>query len=145
VDAAIAARLTDLRLEWKDLYAQAGVAQETVRKIRAGIPARPKTESKVEAALGWSRGSLQAIRDGRAPTVTQGEPRGLDAPPATPGSYPRDVAGDPFLERIWDDPFALEDERRAACDGVIAFRLERRRARRAASDVGKGSVERHVR
>jgi hypothetical protein len=59
-------------LRWRDLADLAGVNEATIRTIcaREGRPSmrQVKAERKLEAALGWAAGSLQAIRDGGEPT-----------------------------------------------------------------------------
>ncbi|MEV5710076.1 hypothetical protein [Actinoallomurus sp. NPDC052274] len=57
---------------WRDLADAAGVSHETIRKIRRGIRDATThgtlTESKLEDALQWARGSLQTIDEGGEPT-----------------------------------------------------------------------------
>lgn len=123
------ARRRELGLRWRDVADRAGVSEETIRLLRRGARdasvRATDTEAKVEEALGWADGSIREIRHGRGPTVVEPDRRfGIIEP--TISDYPTDVAGDSFLKSIWDQP-ALEDERRAAIDGVIAYRLEIRR------------------
>lgn len=57
-----------LHLKWDDVAEAAGITAAFLRKIRAGTGARPLTMAKLEAALNWAPGSINAILAGREPT-----------------------------------------------------------------------------
>lgn len=143
IDIAIDARRNQLRLRWKDIYDRSGVSQETLRKIRNGLrdDAQRTTdkEAQVEDALGWDRGSIQAIREGREPVVISDRPGRATSAPNPAREYPAEVAGDAFLRHIYD--YAGEDAsdlvRDAAIQGALlgrrmeAERLQQNDAQRA--------------
>lgn len=137
LDVEMDARRRELGLRWRDVADRAGLSEETIRLLRRGAREESiratDTEAKIEEALGWLPGSIRNIRHGLPPTVAETERR-FDIIGSTASGYPTDVAGDRFLESIWDQP-ALEDERRAAIDGVIAYRLEIRRRIRSGGGI----------
>jgi len=59
-------------MRWRDLAAKAGVSEETIRQIRIGgrdgAERYTASETKLETALGWQAGSIDAIRHGGTPT-----------------------------------------------------------------------------
>jgi transcriptional regulator with XRE-family HTH domain len=59
-------RRIDLGLKWTDVARRAGVSKETVLRFRSG-PRTPETTAKIERALGWPRGYLDAIAAGEPP------------------------------------------------------------------------------
>lgn len=70
IDHAMNARRLDLRLKWKDVTARAGISPQTLSKIRTlgTVGVNPLIIAKVEDALRWESGSLQALTDGGTPT-----------------------------------------------------------------------------
>jgi transcriptional regulator with XRE-family HTH domain len=76
-------RRTDLGWAQADLAREAGVDVATISSLeRAGHWPAPATRAKLEIALGWQRGSLQAALGGRRPLlaseVSEDPPRYLD-------------------------------------------------------------------
>lgn len=105
IDAAMDQRRKQLRLRWRDVADRAGVSEETIRLIRKGARdesvRETDTEAKVARALGWAPGGIQALREGRQPTLL------LDAETQTPSSRFREdppswIVDDPALMWIWD-------------------------------------------
>jgi hypothetical protein len=113
IDAAMDARRRQLGLRWKDIADEARISEDTLRKIRYGLrddPARTTdSEARVEDVLGWARGSIQAIRENHPPAVIAD---GARPPASSIAEYPDWVAGDPFLEYIYDygGPERAEDQ-----------------------------------
>ncbi|MFC4006534.1 hypothetical protein ACFOY2_04835 [Nonomuraea purpurea] len=68
-----------LRLEWNEVAEAAGISAAFLRKIRSGTGAGPLTIAKLEAALNWAPGSIDAIRAG-------GEAADLSASTTEPGT-----------------------------------------------------------
>lgn len=56
-----------LHLKWDEVAGAAGITAAFLRKIRSGVGARPLTIAKVEAALNWAPGSIDAILAGGDP------------------------------------------------------------------------------
>ncbi|MEV6035958.1 hypothetical protein AB0L65_32715 [Nonomuraea sp. NPDC052116] len=56
-----------LHLRWDDVAEAAGISAAFLRKIRSGTGARPLTMAKLEAALNWAPGSIDAILAGGEP------------------------------------------------------------------------------
>lgn len=114
LDAAIDTRRRELGLRWKDVYDRSGLSQETVRKIRHGLRDDPErttdSEPKLEDVLHWARGSIQAIREDRAPTALDDDT-----------DYPPWAAGDPFFEHIYRGP-ASDEEKMIAVRAVKTVR-----------------------
>jgi transcriptional regulator with XRE-family HTH domain len=85
------ARRRDLRLTWDEVATRAGINRETLRQIRIGNgDIRPLSATGIEDALGWDRGSIEAILAGDKPTTFY-----ADAERAT-------------LERDYQDPAVAE-------------------------------------
>ncbi len=57
-----------------DLAASATLSNSTIRQIEGGMRVHPNSRSMrmLEGALGWTTGSLDAIRDGGEPTLLEG-------------------------------------------------------------------------
>lgn len=74
LDAAMDARRLDLGLTWQEVAQAASISPATLRAMRAGtnMPSA-LTRRRLEDALRWERGSIQAILDG-------GDPTPVDAP-----------------------------------------------------------------
>lgn len=74
LDAALDARRVELHMSWRDLTNTAGISYEALRAIRRGgrTPSLV-TKRRVEDALQWAPGSIDAILDG-------GDPTPLDVP-----------------------------------------------------------------
>lgn len=100
------ARRKQLRLRWQDVAERAGVSKETIRLLRKGARDESvratETETKLEAALGWATGSIQAIRDDREPTLLADAAAARSSYPDV--IYPDVVGADPFFRYIWDYP-----------------------------------------
>lgn len=76
-------RRTDLGWTQAELAKEAGVDVSTISGLeRAEHMPRPATQARIEAALGWQRGSLRAALAGRPPLLAGEEsaepPRYLD-------------------------------------------------------------------
>lgn len=68
-------RRLDLGMKWADVAANSGLTTETLRQVRSGSSAiRPLTARAIELALGWTRGSVQAVLQGGEPTLDPGGP-----------------------------------------------------------------------
>lgn len=119
IGVAINQRRRGLGLRWKDIYQASGLSQETVRQIRNGrTPSRiTDSEARLEDALRWQRGSIQAIRDGREPTPLAGTP-------GAPAAYPDWVGDNQFFRHIYDyaGPDADEQDKRVAIRAVVFAR-----------------------
>lgn len=107
IDQAMDARRIELRLKWKDVITLAGISPQTLSKIRtygtAGVDAL--IVAKVEQALRWAPGSLQALTSGGEPTPLDSrdtEPVPRPAPP-TLASDPRVRALAAILETLAPD------------------------------------------
>lgn len=141
-------RRVELRLKWDQVADSIGISAAHLRRVRNNeSAASPLVVAGIERALRWAAGSIAAIEADGDPTPLpdDGMQRRLGVAPPVVADYPRDVAGHPFLERIWDDPYAPEDQRRAAVDGVIAHLSRARESRGAARGEGKGLHVRNVR
>ncbi len=72
---AIEKRRLDLDLTWKELAELAGISTTTLENIRRGRLPRARTRRRIEDALGWEHGSINAVLGGGQPTVAeQGSP-----------------------------------------------------------------------
>ena len=74
LDLAMDARRLSLNLEWRDLAKAAGVSYETLRALRRAGNAAPLTKRRVEEALRWKPGSVDAVLAGGQPTPVRPEP-----------------------------------------------------------------------
>jgi hypothetical protein len=98
----------------------------------------PATIAAFETAYQLRHGSFEEALAGGELTPAQDAPRSLTAVESPPvPDYPEDVGDDPFLRRIWDDPFAPEDEKLAAIYGVKAHRATEARKLRREQAKGK--------
>lgn len=62
-------RRVELGFEWEDICRIAEVSSTFLRKFRRGATgARPLTKARIEDALQWERGSIDAVQAGGAPT-----------------------------------------------------------------------------
>lgn len=116
--AAIDARRLQLRMEWGELAVKAEMSTAHLRRIRKGeASVTPLMAARLEDALGWTRGSIEAIESGGEPTQAPG------SQPRAAGSVPRtgQTLGELLVERrlarpedltaadnIIDDPVAWE-------------------------------------
>jgi hypothetical protein len=84
LDEAMDARRLDLDLNWDEVATAAGIALATLRAIRRGAN-RPSrlTKRRIENALQWEPGSIDAIFAGGGPT-----PIAPVDPPKSPGTEP---------------------------------------------------------
>lgn len=73
LDLAMDARRLSLNLEWRDLAKAAGVSYETLRALRRAGNAAPLTKRRVEDALHWTPGSIDAVLAGGQPTPAEPE------------------------------------------------------------------------
>lgn len=85
----------DLGLTWDDVATLSGLSRQTLFDIRKGHTdyrrMRSSTKRKIEVALHWDRGSVDAIiKEGKGPTATS-----ASAPP------PRPVRWTPEKERLF--------------------------------------------
>lgn len=79
LDRAMDGRRLDLGLSWQDVAAAAKVSVATLRAIRSGTNRpSPLTKRRVEEALRWEPGSVDAIYADRQPVPAGSEP----APPS---------------------------------------------------------------
>lgn len=104
---------------WRDLADAASISVETLHQIRKRTDP-PTTrqmpaEHRLETALQWTRGTMQALREHR-PLPTADE---------SPVDYP-DIANDATLRAIWDLDELDEEERKGAIIGVRIVREQRR-------------------
>lgn len=65
-------RIAELALEYVEVARAADFSIEALRKIRNAISVRSSTYGKLERALRWAPGSVQAILAGGEPTLSQG-------------------------------------------------------------------------
>lgn len=77
--AHVERRISELGLEYAAVARTAGFSDETLSKIRKGIKARAATYRKLERALRWEAGSVQAVLDGGAP-ISAAEAESGDSP-----------------------------------------------------------------
>lgn len=74
LDRAMSERRLALGLGWGELAARAGLSEQALRDIRSGRSApRDLTVHRLEAALGWTHGSVRAVLSGDAPVVAVAE------------------------------------------------------------------------
>lgn len=78
LDLAMDARRLSLNLEWRDLAKEAGVSYETLRALRRAGTAAALTKRRVEDALHWAPGSIDAVLAGGDPMPTEPEQSGYD-------------------------------------------------------------------
>lgn len=80
-------RIGELALEYTEVAELAGFSVEVLRKIRNGVKVRANTYRKLERALLWARGSVDAILAGGKPAPID-DARDAGLPPASeaPGS-----------------------------------------------------------
>ena len=73
LDAALSSRRLQRGISWTTLATQVGVSESALRNIRRGrnLPS-DLTKHRLEEALGWAPGSINAILEGGEPT-TRGE------------------------------------------------------------------------
>lgn len=72
LDAALSSRRLQLGISWATLATQVGVSESALRNIRRGRN-KPSdlTKHRLEEALGWTAGSIDAVLQGREPTLTR--------------------------------------------------------------------------
>lgn len=116
LDEALDSRRLDLGLSWVQLAALAGVSDVSMRNFRKGRTA-PGSLSKrrIEDALRWAPGSIDAVLEGKEPTLADG---GAAPARATPQEI-RQLIAEAQDELRWLNP-KYESTRR-----VISERLER--------------------
>lgn len=74
LEAAIQRRRVELRMSWRDVSTAAGMSYEGLRAIRKGDRhPNPVTKGRIEDALQWSPGSVDAVLAGGGPTPEQSE------------------------------------------------------------------------
>ena len=66
-------RRNELDMLWDEVAEAAGVSYQTLLNLRERANARSRTKHKVERALGWEPGSIDAITAGHNPTTTRPE------------------------------------------------------------------------
>lgn len=120
-------------LSQPDVHARGGPSVSVLSKIETGARAYgDRVIVKLEDALGWERGSVQAILDGGEPTVKT---------LATPArEYPDFVGDDPFFRYIWDYEGVEVDahEREYVILRAKLRRMELGRSRRSTPGVDSG-------
>lgn len=93
--AYVERRIAELGLEYAEVARQADFSIEVLRKIRNGIKARVTTYTKLERALKWEYGSVEAILAGGEPSPIEAEaspPTPLEPEPQpSPGLSPREA------------------------------------------------------
>ncbi|GGL56437.1 hypothetical protein [Planomonospora parontospora] len=80
-------RRDELGLYWNDVAGRAGLTKEGLRSVRGGAGTmRPPTKRGIEAALRWTRGSVDRILEGGAPVALEEETTvaGAVVPPVSP-------------------------------------------------------------
>ena len=75
-------RIAELGLEYTAVARVASISVETLSKIRKGLPAANVTYRRLERALNWQAGSIDAVLAGRHPILEAG----ASAPDAEVGS-----------------------------------------------------------
>lgn len=69
LDDALTRRIDELDLTWQELSERSGIHEVTLRAQRRGEnKPSPRTKRRLEDALLWERGSVDAILGGDAPT-----------------------------------------------------------------------------
>lgn len=69
LDQAMDERRADLELHWTEVATRAGMTKETLRQVRRGTGGRDAMQRrKVERALAWEKGSLDAVERGERAT-----------------------------------------------------------------------------
>jgi hypothetical protein len=64
---------------WEDVAQEAELTRESLRLIRAGGNMRPRTKRRIERALQWEKGSVDAILSGSNPTpIPEPDPKSSD-------------------------------------------------------------------
>lgn len=103
-------------MTWADLAREFGVSESGLRNIRVGRnEPSDLTKHRIEEALGWEPGSVEAVLDGGDPTPTNAKP----APQPEDNPYT-----DPAEREIWKLTELPESERLL----YIQLLRERRRA-----------------
>ena len=92
-------RRSDLGMTWDDLAGEAGVSTETLRLASDRPHMRTTSKRKIEKALRWQRGSIDAIRAGGEPT-----------PLPDVEDYPRALQ-DAVERQLWDITELSEQDR----------------------------------
>jgi transcriptional regulator with XRE-family HTH domain len=110
--AAVRTRRAELDMTQDQLAQRADVSVNTVRGIEQGGPHRPRSANalKLEAALGWQRGSIRAILAGGEPVLDE------------PGGGRRRIYADPAEQHIADTPGLSEDVTTALIEFARALR-----------------------
>lgn len=115
LDAAINARRLERGLTWSELADRVGVSESALRNIRRGRnDPSALTKVRLEEALGWGAGSVEAISAGRRPIL-----RDRDLPAEHPNSY---AAG----YQLAQDPDALTAILRSVDSDTLLAELRRR-------------------
>jgi transcriptional regulator with XRE-family HTH domain len=72
LDAALSGRRLQLGISWSTLATQVGVSESALRNIRRGrnLPS-DLTKHRLEEALGWAAGSIDAVLEGSEPTTAR--------------------------------------------------------------------------
>lgn len=71
LDHAIEARTIELGISYVELAARAGISDVSLRNLRKGrANFRPRNLRKLETALDWAPGSIDAVLDGGDPTIS---------------------------------------------------------------------------
>lgn len=124
VGARIAARRAELKLTQSQLAERAGISQRSVQDLENGAERTytKRTLSRLELALYWTPGSIDAIRADGEPTET--EPTNAIQGRVTPLDVlvpmPHDTFAGLTPEQV---ERAIEAGRRAAADVAAAFRM----------------------
>lgn len=72
LEAAMEQRRVELRMSWREVSSAAGMSYEGLRAIRKGDRhPNPVTKGRIEDALQWSSGSVDAVLAGGEPTPAQ--------------------------------------------------------------------------
>lgn len=118
-------RRGELDLTLDEVAARAGVSTETLRQAANGRRMRTNNKKKIERALEWEYGSIDAIDAGNPPTrLSEQEARSREA-----SRYPPDLRDDPVERKLWD----IKDlDERSRWRHIYAYRTEAELAHRIA-------------
>lgn len=120
-------RRGELDLTLDEVAARAGVSTETFRQAANGRRMRTNNKKKIERALGWEYGSIDAI-DAGDPPIKLSEQEVQRRKPE-PSRYPADLRDDPVERKLWD----IKDlDERSRWRHIYAHRTEAELARKIA-------------
>lgn len=121
LDQHMNARRIELRMTWREVAEAADMSESGLRAIRKGRnPASDLAKGRIEWALWWEAGSIDAILEGGEPTPAKAQR--VPTPPELAGDD--NLYTDPVERRVWSLTDLPEEERR---DIIMRIRRAKRR------------------